>query len=85
VTTFSTSDHLAEALEAYPNPVEPRAGEIARSAIKHLHAFVEDVGVTRRSGFRASSSSQPWVRCATTNGKSSSFCLTPSACRCWST
>lgn len=51
MSTFSVSDHLNEALEAYSNPVDARTGEIARSAIKHLYAFVEEVGLTREEWF----------------------------------
>ena len=50
--TFSTSDHLAEALEAYGHPEDERAGEIARAAIRHLYAFVEEVGLTREEWFK---------------------------------
>ena len=49
---FSTSDHLAEVLEAYSHPVDDRTGEITRAAIKHLFAFAEEVGLTRRGVVR---------------------------------
>jgi protocatechuate 3,4-dioxygenase beta subunit len=48
---FSTSDHLAEVLEAYSHPVDDRTGEITRAAIKHLFAFAEEVGLTREEWF----------------------------------
>ncbi len=51
MTTFSTADHLAEALEAYSDPADARVGEIARAAIKHLYAFAEEVGLTREEWF----------------------------------
>lgn len=49
---FSTADHLAEALGAYGTPRDERVGEIARSAIAHLYAFVEEVGLTREEWMR---------------------------------
>lgn len=49
---FTTADHLNEALAAYGNPNDERAGEIARAAIRHLYAFIEDVGLTREEWFR---------------------------------
>ncbi len=52
MTSFSTADHLTDALEAYANPVDDRAGEIARSAIRHLYAFAQDVGLTREEWMR---------------------------------
>ena len=50
--TFSTDDHLADALAAYGNPNDERVGEIARAAIRHLYAFVEEVGLTREEWFK---------------------------------
>jgi len=50
--TFTTANHLDDALRAYHHPVDERAGEIARAAIRHLYAFVEDVGLTRDEWFR---------------------------------
>lgn len=49
---FSTTDHLAEALEAYGHPQDERLGEILRAAIRHLYAFVEEVGLTREEWFQ---------------------------------
>ena len=50
--TFSTSDHLADALTAYGEPENERTGEIVRAAIAHLYAFVEEVGLTRAEWFK---------------------------------
>jgi hydroxyquinol 1,2-dioxygenase len=50
--TFSTTDHLAEVLDEYNDAANERVGEIARSAIKHLYAFVEEVGLTREEWFQ---------------------------------
>lgn len=49
---FTTKDHLEQVLEAYSNPVDERLGEIVRSAIAHLYAFIEEVGLTREEWFR---------------------------------
>ncbi len=49
--TFSTANHLDDALHAYHHPVDERVGEIARAAIRHLYAFIEDVGLTREEWF----------------------------------
>lgn len=51
VTGFTPADHLAQVLEAYSHPVDGRAGELARAAIKHLFAFAEEVGLTREEWF----------------------------------
>ncbi len=47
VSHFSTSDHLAEVLEAYSHPSDERAGQITRAAITHLFAFAEEIELTR--------------------------------------
>lgn len=49
--TFTTKDHLEQVLAAYSNPTDARAGQIVRAAIKHLFAFVEEVGLTREEWF----------------------------------
>ncbi|HWL43976.1 MAG TPA: dioxygenase [Ilumatobacter sp.] len=49
--SFTTKDHLAQVLEAYSHPVDERAGELARAAIRHLFAFIEEVGLTREEWF----------------------------------
>ena len=52
MASFSTADHLADALRAYSQPNDERLGEIVRSAVTHLYAFVEEVGLTRDEWFR---------------------------------
>ncbi len=47
MSVFSTAQHLDEALAAYSDPVDQRAGQIVQSAIKHLYAFAEEIGLTR--------------------------------------
>jgi protocatechuate 3,4-dioxygenase beta subunit len=49
--TSATQDHREQVLAAYSNPVDARVGEITRAAIKHLLAFVEEVGLTREEWF----------------------------------
>lgn len=49
---FTTKDHLEQVLAAYSSPVDARVGEIARAAIKHLYAFIEEVGLTREEWFQ---------------------------------
>ena len=58
MTTESTSvkattpaEHLAEVLASYDENANPRLVEIMRAATKHLHAFVEEVGLTREEWF----------------------------------
>jgi hydroxyquinol 1,2-dioxygenase len=50
-TSFTPSDHLAQVLAAYSHSDDPRANELAQAAIRHLHAFVEEVGLTREEWF----------------------------------
>lgn len=47
MTAFTSAQHLGEVLTAYSRPNDERLGEILQSAITHLHAFVEEVGLTR--------------------------------------
>jgi hydroxyquinol 1,2-dioxygenase len=47
----TTQDHLEQVLAAYSHPVDDRVGEITRAAIKHLFAFIEEVGLTREEWF----------------------------------
>jgi catechol 1,2-dioxygenase len=44
-----TSQHLEQVMAAHPG--SDRVGEITRAAIRHLYAFVEDVGLTRAEWF----------------------------------
>jgi catechol 1,2-dioxygenase len=50
-TTFTPADHLTEVLEAYSGGPNDRNTELATAAIKHLLAFVEEVGLTREEWF----------------------------------
>lgn len=50
--TFTPADHLADVLDAHAHPTDERIGRIVRAAITHLHAFVEEVGLTRDEWFR---------------------------------
>lgn len=50
--TFTPADHLADVLDAHARPTDERVGEIVRAAISHLHAFVQEVGLTREEWFR---------------------------------
>jgi catechol 1,2-dioxygenase len=52
MASFSNADHLDDALRAYSQPNDERLGEIVRSAVTHLYAFVEEVGLTRDEWFR---------------------------------
>lgn len=52
MTEFSTADHLADVLRAHDAPRDERVGEILRAAITHVHAFVEEVGLTRAEWMR---------------------------------
>lgn len=49
--SFTTADHLAQVLAAYSKSDNPRYNELAQTAIRHLHAFVEEVGLTREEWF----------------------------------
>ncbi len=43
----SIEEHLAEVLSRYDGSPDPRLAEITTAAIRHLHAFVTEVGLTR--------------------------------------
>ena len=47
---ISPAEHLAE-VQATFNPDNPRVAEIMKAAVKHLHAFVEEVKLTRDEWF----------------------------------
>jgi catechol 1,2-dioxygenase len=47
---ISPAEHLAE-VQATFNPDNPRVAEIMKAAVKHLHAFVEEVKLTREEWF----------------------------------
>ena len=46
---ITPAEHLAEVQATFSG--DPRTVEIMRSAVKHLHAFVEEVGLTRDEWF----------------------------------
>ena len=50
-TPFTSQQHLADVLSRYDDSPNERLAEITRAAIRHLHAFVEEVGLTRQEWF----------------------------------
>jgi catechol 1,2-dioxygenase len=50
---FTPADHLADVLAAYSRSDDDRYNQLAQAAIRHLLAFVEEVGLTRDEWFRA--------------------------------
>lgn len=51
MANFTPQQHLAEVLSRYDDAPNPRLAEISRSLISHLHAFVNEVGLTREEWF----------------------------------
>ncbi len=51
MATFTPQQHLAEVLSRYDDSPNPRLAELTRSFIRHLHAFAEDVQLTREEWF----------------------------------
>lgn len=49
--SFTPAEHLADVLSRYDDSPNPRLAEITKAAIKHLHLFVEEVGLTREEWF----------------------------------
>ncbi len=50
-TPFTPADHLADVLARYDDAPDDRLAELTRAAIRHLHGFVADVGLTRDEWF----------------------------------
>ena len=48
---ISPSEHLAQVQATFDGTADPRTVEIVRAAVKHLHAFIEEVGLTRDEWF----------------------------------
>ena len=48
---FTPADHLADVLGRYDESPNERLAEITRAAIRHLHGFVTEVGLTREEWF----------------------------------
>ncbi len=46
-TKITPAAHLAEVQASFDESMNPRLVEILRSAVRHLHAFVEETGMTR--------------------------------------
>lgn len=51
MANITPAEHLEEVLSRYRNPPNPRLAEITTAAIRHLHAFVEEVSLTRDEWF----------------------------------
>lgn len=45
--TFTPAEHLEDVLSRYDESPDDRLAEISKAAIRHLHAFVQEVGLTR--------------------------------------
>ena len=54
--TTTPIEHLAQVQASFDGAPDPRLAEIMRAAVAHLHAFVAEVGLTRTSGSRPSTS-----------------------------
>jgi hydroxyquinol 1,2-dioxygenase len=48
---ISPEQHLAEVQATFDGATDPRTAEIMKAAVKHLHAFIEEVGLTRDEWF----------------------------------
>ncbi len=48
---ITPQEHLAEVLSRFDNPGDERLAEIMRCAIRHMHEFVVEVGLTRQEWF----------------------------------
>ncbi len=48
---MTPEQHLAEVLAAYDDAPDARLAEIARALVRHLHAYVAEVGLTREEWF----------------------------------
>jgi len=48
---ISPSEHLAQVQATFEGTADPRTVELVRAAVKHLHAFIEEVGLTRDEWF----------------------------------
>ena len=48
---FTPGDHMADVLARYDDSPNERLAEITRAAVRHLHAFVDEVGLTREEWF----------------------------------
>ena len=48
---ISPSEHLAQVQATFDGTADPRTVEIVKAAVKHLHAFIEEVGLTRDEWF----------------------------------
>jgi protocatechuate 3,4-dioxygenase beta subunit len=49
--TFTPDQHLEDVVASYANSPDERLAEITKSLVRHLHAFVLDVGLTREEWF----------------------------------
>lgn len=50
-TNTSPAEHLAQVQASFDGTADTRLAEIMRAAVAHLHAFVEEVGLTRDEWF----------------------------------
>ncbi len=50
-TPFTPADHLADVLARYDDAPDARLRDLTTAAIRHLHAFVAEVGLTRDEWF----------------------------------
>ena len=51
MSNITPAEHLAEVLSRYDNPADARLAEIMKCAIRHMHEFVVEVGLTREEWF----------------------------------
>ena len=51
MANITPAEHLADVLSRYEDSPNPRLAEITTAAIRHLLAFVEEVGLTRQEWF----------------------------------
>ncbi len=51
MSNITPAEHLAEVLSRFDDAPDARLGEIMKSAIRHMHEFVVEVGLTREEWF----------------------------------
>lgn len=50
-TNFTPDQHLAEVVDSFAGASDDRLAEISRAAVRHLHAFAAEVGLSRDEWF----------------------------------
>ena len=84
MSNITPEEHLAEVLSRFGEAPDARLAEIMKCAIRHMHEFVVEVGLTREEWFAGMKALADTGHMCDENRQEFILLSDTLACRCWS-